>query len=281
MLSLLALSVSAQTLSNPRITIQGPASGAAGAIRLSPTPFSQPGSILAPITLGAPSILPTAFIPKVQPAAALKAPEAVQAKTVQEMASFQAVLSGEEKGKSVETGLKEAYEGNAVKKAAAEPVLAEPASAQPSGLNPSASAQSSRASVPAPKDASAPGETRWQKLKRIAGNLGSGAVGLYGGWKIGDVAYSVLVHRMPLVGGLAAAAVLAGAAFWSRKTRLAGKPQRPVYPTFIGTFAASVLGNLLWTLTGSPLVGLGLGLALGAGLLLYANGAYAKKDTPS
>jgi hypothetical protein len=280
-LALLTLSVpaSAQTISLPRTTLQGPAAGIAGAVRLTPAPYSLPGSILAPMALGSPSVLPMALVPNVKASGVMKAPEA-QAKTVQEMTAFQAALSGEEKGKSVESGLKEAYDGNAAKKGSAEAgaVQGEPAASQPSLLGPAGPAQAQRAAVPAPKGAVAPGETRWQKVKRIGGNVLSAGIGLYGGWKFGDVAYSLLVHRMPLVGGLAAAAVLAGAAYWSRRIRLSGRPQRPVYPALVGTFGASVLGNLLWTLTGSPLIGLGLGLAIGTSLALYASGAFSKQS---
>lgn len=274
-----------QTIYSPRVSGQG-VSGVAGAIPALGTPYALPG--LQPLftSLPIPASLPAVMVPKVSVRASLAAPEAeqalAQAKVRTEMAYLAEVIEGDARSSGnvrAEEGFKKAFDGaeKAGGSVQAGDVRAEAGLPERPSLGRAQSPSEGRAPVPAPSfDSWTRTEPKWRNALRALGSVVSAGIGLYGGWKIGDVAYSLFLHRAPLAGGLLAAAALAGAAYWARRSKTAGRPQRPVIPALIVSFAASALGNLLWTLTGSAAAGLGLGALLAIGLGLYASGAWAR-----
>jgi hypothetical protein len=264
-----------QTIFSPQTGNQG-VSGVAG-IALSPgAPWSLPAGPQLLLSFTAPTSLPPVIIPKISPIAGVEAAALAQGpgparsphtKVGAELASFRKIAEEsrrDERGANVEKGLQEAFDGKALGALAPAPAVdfqAEPDWSRASLSRPQASLRDP-AQVPGPA-----------RLLKASGRVLSAGIGLYGGWKIGDAAYSLFLHRLPLLGGALAVVLLPLAAYWARRSKAAGRPQRPVIPFLIGSFAANALGNLLWTVTGSAAAGLGLGLALGLALGLYASGA--------
>ena len=178
---------------------------------------------------------------------------------------------GDGGGIAVQSGLRQAYDGGKVSADAPAAVAAEvPAASLRPGLSrPDLSASSERQALPAPA-ADAPGVPAWKKALRVLGEVASVLGSAYGGWKLADIGYSLLIHHNALAAALPLLAVLGGAAFYLRRRAAQGKGGA-AYPTLLGTFAANTLGQLLWTLSGS-LAGFGAGLVLGLLAALYAAG---------
>ncbi|MBI5597241.1 MAG: hypothetical protein HY928_14200 [Elusimicrobia bacterium] len=157
------------------------------------------------------------------------------------------------------------YEARAVPGSASAPVFAAAASASPARL--AVRVNAVRAEAPAEPPAPQPG---WKKAATLLGRTASVLVGLWGGTKLGDVAYALAFAKLAPF-GLLAALPAAAALAWYLRRRQAGLASRLGWAAMLGTFSFSALGQLAWDLTGSPL-GLLAGMALGAALALYAGG---------
>ncbi|MFA6028935.1 MAG: hypothetical protein WC969_03670 [Elusimicrobiota bacterium] len=241
---------------------------------LAPTPSLAFPGMLAPLPgLNLqPALVRAAASPALLPSS-VKSPAAAQAlpaKTVVEMKAFGAALeAGRSEPVALEKGLSAAYEGSAQKSASPLVEAAAPAPV-PSGLLPALRSLSlARRSVEEPAPPAGP--SGWRKLLAAGKKAGAVLLGLYGGMKLGDIAYSLLVHRMPLAGGLLATAGIAAGVLWLRRTR-ASSGRGPLMPSLMGTIAGVILGNLVWTLAGSAVLGLGAGAAIGLAAGLYAGG---------
>ncbi|MBI2362148.1 MAG: hypothetical protein HYV15_02040 [Elusimicrobia bacterium] len=115
-------------------------------------------------------------------------------------------------------------------------------------------------------------QPRWKKAALFLGRTAGVLVGLWGGMKVGDLAYAlVFVKLAPF--GLLAALPAAAALAWYLRRRDAGLGSRLGWAAMLGAFSFSAVGQLFWDLTGSPL-GLLAGIAVGAALALYAGGAW-------
>jgi len=277
--ALAAAPAHAQTVVSPQTGMQN-LGGAAGAALSPGAPLALPGSQLPLLSVSIAPALPTVVVPNVRRIAA----QTPRTKLGAEMASFKKIVAEsrrDERGEGAEKGLRAAFDGGVRSAEPASIVDAAEGAGYSLSSRPSLSARQASAPesphVPAPGKLSGDPEggrgSRLRSIARALGSVLSAGIGLYGGWKIGDVAYSLFLHRFPLAGGVLAALILPLAAYWARRSKTGGAPQRPVIPFLIGSFAANALGNLLWTLTGSAAAGLGLGLALGLALGLYSAGA--------
>lgn len=246
--------------------------------------FALPGTLVTLPALNLqPSLVHAAALPALLPStvkAAAGAAQALPARTVVEMKAFGAALdAGRSEPAALEKGLSQTYEGTRRMSGGALVEASAPAPAS-SGLRPSLrtlAASRRAAEEPAPRlpQAFRPSNERlgeiFRRLLEGGKKAGSVLLGLYGGMKLGDIAYSLLVHRMPLAGGLLATAGIAAAVVYLRRSR-ERSGRGPLMPSLAGTFAGVVLGNLIWTLAGSAVLGLGAGLAIGLAAGLYAGG---------
>lgn len=157
------------------------------------------------------------------------------------------------------------YEPRGTPASVSVPVWAGTVSVAPARLN--ARVNAVRAAAPTEPPAPQPG---WKKAAAILGRTASVLAGLWGGMKVGDVAYALAFAKLAPFGMLAALPAAAGLAWYLRR-RQAGLASRLGWAAMLGTFSFSAIGQLAWDLTGSPL-GLLAGIVLGAALALYAGG---------
>ncbi|MFH2201806.1 MAG: hypothetical protein ABIJ96_01690 [Elusimicrobiota bacterium] len=112
----------------------------------------------------------------------------------------------------------------------------------------------------------------WSGVKKTA----AAGFGLYGGSKLGDVAYSFALANLGLAGLGLAVAGTAGVAYFLRRRALKSGQASLFYSTLLGTFMFTTVGQLLWDAWGMAGLGLGAGALLGVLAALYAAGLAAR-----
>lgn len=105
---------------------------------------------------------------------------------------------------------------------------------------------------------------------------GLAALGLYGGLQAGDLIYSLALGGGGLPALALTAAAASGAAYMLRRSARAKGPSWLLGPA-LGTFSLTTLGQLVWDLSASPVIGLSAGAAAALALALYSMGVGARK----
>lgn len=114
----------------------------------------------------------------------------------------------------------------------------------------------------------APKQPAWKRAATVIGRILALPFGLWGGLRVGDLAYGLALSGTGIAGLVLTSALLAGGAwFLSRKERTLGS--RLLWGGLLASSAFSVVGQLAWDVTGSALFGLAGGLLLGTALAAF------------
>ncbi len=146
------------------------------------------------------------------------------------------------------------------------------------GVRPALSRPALNAARPSAEPA--PPTPGWKRAALAVGRGAGFLVSTWMGMTAADVVYSLAAAKIGLAGVLLIpAALAAGAWFLRRGERSLGS--RLFWGGVLVSASFSAVGQLAWDLTGSPVIGLPVGIAVGIFLALASAGVFPRKSRPS